>query len=107
MAARFPEIGWRVAAGNASQVTDGAGAMLLAEEGLARRMGWRPRAAVTHFAVMGDDPLLMLTGVIPAARRILDRAGLGIGDTDAFEVNEALPRWCWPGPRRRGPRWTG
>lgn len=90
MAARFPEIGWGVTAGNASQVSDGASALLLMEEGIARRMGFRPRAAVTHFAVVGDDPLLMLTGVIPATRKLLDRAGLAMADIDSFEINEAF-----------------
>ncbi len=90
MAARFPEIDWGVTAGNASQVSDGASALLLMEEGLARRMGLRPRAAVTHFAAVGDDPLLMLTGVIPATRKLLDRAGLAMADVDSFEINEAF-----------------
>jgi acetyl-CoA acetyltransferase family protein len=90
MAARFPEIGWGVTAGNASQVSDGASALLLMEEELARRMGLRPRAAVTHFAAVGDDPLLMLTGVIPATGKLLDRAGLTMADIDSFEINEAF-----------------
>lgn len=89
-AARWPEIGWGVTAGNASQVSDGAAAMLLAEERAALRLGLRPRAAVTHFAVTGDDPVLMLAGVIPATRKLLARAGLGLEDIDACEVNEAF-----------------
>jgi acetyl-CoA acetyltransferase family protein len=87
---RFPEIEWRVTAGNSSQVTDGAAAALLVEESLARRLGLRPRAAVTHFAVTGDDPIMMLTAIIPATRRLLGRAGLGVADIDAWEVNEAF-----------------
>ena len=90
MAARFPEIGWNVTAGNASQVSDGASALLLMAETTARRLGLRPRAAITHFAAVGDDPLLMLTGVIPATARLLARAGLGIDDIDSFEINEAF-----------------
>jgi acetyl-CoA acetyltransferase family protein len=90
MAARFPEIDWGVTAGNASQVSDGASALLLMEEGLARRMGFRARAAVTHFAAVGDDPLLMLTGVIPATRKLLARAGLTVADIDSCEINEAF-----------------
>lgn len=90
IAARFPEIAWNVTAGNASQVSDGAAALLLMEEATARRLGLRPRAAVTHFAVVGDDPLLMLTGVIPATAKLLARAGLAIGDIDSFEINEAF-----------------
>jgi acetyl-CoA acetyltransferase family protein len=90
MAARFPEIGWGVTAGNSSQVSDGASALLLMEEQTARRLGFTPRAAVTHFAAVGDDPLLMLTGVIPATRKLLARAGLSIADIDSFEINEAF-----------------
>jgi acetyl-CoA acetyltransferase family protein len=89
-AARFPEIRWSVTAGNSSQVTDGAAAVLIAEERFARRLGLKPRAAITHFAVVGDDPILMLTAIIPATRRLLARAGLKMADIDAFEVNEAF-----------------
>ena len=56
IAARFPEIRWSVTAGNASQVTDGASATLIAEESVAARLGLKPRAAITHFALAGDDP---------------------------------------------------
>lgn len=90
MAARFPEIRWSVTAGNASQVSDGAAALLICEEQTAVRLGLAPRAAVTHFAVTGDDPLLMLAGVIPATQKLLKRAGLTIDAIDAFEVNEAF-----------------
>lgn len=90
MAARFPEIGWQVTAGNSSQVSDGASAMLIADEATAARLGLTPRAAITHFAVMGDDPIMMLTGVIPTTRKLLARAGLSIDRIDAFEVNEAF-----------------
>ena len=90
MAARYPEIEWSVTAGNASQVTDGASAMLIMEEQLAHSLGLKPRAAITHFAVMGDDPLLMLTAIIPATRKLLKRAGLSIDAVDAYEVNEAF-----------------
>jgi acetyl-CoA acetyltransferase family protein len=90
MAARYPEIHWSVTAGNASQVTDGASAMLIMEEQLAHSLGLNPRAAITHFAVMGDDPLMMLTAIIPATRKLLKRAGLGINAVDAYEVNEAF-----------------
>ncbi len=90
MAARFPEIGWAITAGNSSQLSDGASALLLMEEATARALGLKPRAALTHFAVVGDDPLLMLTGVIPATRRLLAKAGLTIADIDSFEINEAF-----------------
>jgi acetyl-CoA acyltransferase len=90
MAERFPEIRWSVTAGNSSQVTDGAAAVLIAEEATAQRLGLTPRAAVTHFALAGDDPIFMLTAIIPATRKLLDRAGLSIDRIDAFEVNEAF-----------------
>jgi acetyl-CoA acyltransferase len=90
IAARFPEIRWGVTAGTSSQVTDGAAAILIAEESTAVRLGLRPRAAVTHFALAGDDPILMLTAIIPATRKLLGRAGLSIHQIDSFEVNEAF-----------------
>ena len=89
-AARFPEIGWVVTAGNASQVTDGASAMLIASEEAAQRLKRPPRAAITHFAVSGDDPLYMLTGIVPATEKLLARSGRTLADIDCFEVNEAF-----------------
>jgi acetyl-CoA acyltransferase len=88
--ARFPEIRWSVTAGNSSQVTDGAAAALIAEEGFAIRYGLTPRAAITHFAIAGDDPVLMLTAIMPATRKLLKRADLTADRIDAFEVNEAF-----------------
>lgn len=88
--AAYPEFEWSVTAGNASQVSDGAGAVLIVEEAAARRFGLTPRAAITRFAVMGDDPLANLTAIMPATRKLLARAGLGIDTVDAFEVNEAF-----------------
>ena len=87
---KYPQVRWSVTAGNASQVSDGAGAALIMEEGMAQRLGLRPLAAVTHFAVCGDDPIMMLTAVIPATKRLLARSGIGLGQIDAFEVNEAF-----------------
>jgi acetyl-CoA acetyltransferase family protein len=87
---RFPEITWSVTAGNSSQVTDGASAALVMDRGTADRLGLRARAVVRAFSVVGDDPFLMLTGVIPATRRLLERAGLTVADVDTFEVNEAF-----------------
>ena len=89
-AAKYPEIGWLVTAGNSSQVTDGAGAILIAEESVALKMGLVPRARIVNFAVVGDDPIMMLTGPIPATRKLLARARLTVADIDAFEVNEAF-----------------
>jgi acetyl-CoA acyltransferase len=90
VAARFPEIRWSVTAGNASQVTDGASAILIAEESVAVRLGLKPRAAITHFALGGDDPVMMLTAIVPATRKLLRRAGLSLDRIDSFEVNEAF-----------------
>jgi acetyl-CoA acetyltransferase family protein len=87
---RFPELSWSVTAGNSSQITDGASCALIAEEGLAQRLGLKPRAALTHFAVAGDDPVMMLTAIMPATRKLLARSGLRIGDIQACEVNEAF-----------------
>ncbi|MCU1506048.1 MAG: acetyl-CoA acyltransferase [Microbacteriaceae bacterium] len=87
---RFPEIEWRVTAGNSSPLTDGASAVLIMSEEKAAALGLRPRARFVHSAVIGSDPIEMLTGVIPVTRRILDRSGLSIGDFDTYEVNEAF-----------------
>lgn len=87
---RFPQIDWKVTAGNSSPVNDGAAAMLVTSREAAERYGLRPRARVHSFAVAGDDPIMMLTGIIPATRKVLARAGLSIDDIDAFEVNEAF-----------------
>ena len=88
--ARFPEIAWRITAGNASPLTDGASAVLLASADAVARLGLRPRARVHSVAVAGDDPVTMLMGILPATRKVLERSGLAIGDIDAFEVNEAF-----------------
>ena len=90
MAERFPEIEWKVTAGNSSQITDGAAALLLMSEEMAARLGLRPRARIHASSVVGDDPLLMLTGPIPATHKVLARAGLSLSDIDAVEVNEAF-----------------
>ena len=87
---RFPELHWSVTAGNSSQVTDGAAAVLIVEESIAAKLGLRPRAAVTHFALAGGDPIMMLTAIMPATAKLLKRAGLTIDQVDAFEVNEAF-----------------
>jgi len=89
-AARFPEIAWQVTPGNSSPLTDGASAVLIMEERRAVRLGLTPRARFHAMTVVGDDPLLMLTGPIPATRKVLERARLSVADIDAFEVNEAF-----------------
>ncbi len=90
MVQRFPDLGWSIHPGNSSPLTDGASAALIMSESAARRLGLRPRARFHSFAVVGDDPLYMLTGPIPATHRILQRSGLGIAEIDTFEVNEAF-----------------
>ncbi|MFE5174580.1 thiolase family protein [Streptomyces sp. NPDC056634] len=89
-AERFPQIDWSVTAGNASPINDGASAVLITTSENAARLGLRPLARLHSFAVTGSDPLLMLTGVIPATEKVLRRAGLALGDIDLFEVNEAF-----------------
>ena len=89
-AARFPEIDWRITAGTSSPFTDGASASLIMSASRARELGLTPRAVLRAFSVVGDDPLMMLTGPIPATQRVLSRAGLTIDDLDAYEVNEAF-----------------
>ena len=90
LAARFPEIGWSITAGNSSPLTDAASAALIMSESRAHELGLTPRARFHSFAVVGDDPLYMLTGPIPATHRILERSGLSFRDLDAYEVNEAF-----------------
>lgn len=85
-----PEAQWIVTAGGASQISDGASAVLIMEAATAKALGLKPRAALRQFAVVGDDPVLMLSAIIPATQRLLDRSGVTIDDIDAFEVNEAF-----------------
>ncbi|MQY23940.1 thiolase family protein [Nocardia macrotermitis] len=89
-AARFPEIGWNITAANASQINDGSAAVLIMTSEKAAQLGLTPLARLHSFAVAGDDPLLMLTAVIPATRKVLQRSGLQLSDIDLFEVNEAF-----------------
>ncbi len=80
----------RHTAGNSSQVSDGASAVLLMSSEKADRLGLRPRARVVGSVLVGTDPVLMLTGPIPATEKILARAGLGLSDIDVVEINEAF-----------------
>ena len=77
-------------AGNSSGVVDGAAAILWASPEAAQRNGWTPRAKVVAMANVGDDPTLMLNAPVPAARKVLAKAGLSIDDIDIIEVNEAF-----------------
>jgi acetyl-CoA acyltransferase len=90
LAARFPELHWKITAGNSSQLTDGAAALLVMSEERAAALGLTPRARVVASAVTGDDPLMMLTGPIPATHKLLDRSGMSIDQMAAVEVNEAF-----------------
>jgi acetyl-CoA acyltransferase len=90
MAARFPEIGWHITAGNSSQLTDGAAAVLIMSEERAAQLGLTPRARFHSFGLAGDDPINMLTGPIPATEKVLKRSGLALDDIDHYEVNEAF-----------------
>lgn len=87
---RFPELDFAITAGNSSQITDGASAMLITSRATADRLGLRPRARFHAFRQVGDDPMLMLTGVIPATHQVLERSGMSLSDIDLFEVNEAF-----------------
>lgn len=79
-----------VTAANASQISDGAAAVLLADRAWAEAEGLRPRARFLARVAVGDDPTLQLTGVIPATRLALQRAGLTLADLDWIEINEAF-----------------
>jgi acetyl-CoA acyltransferase len=87
---RPEEEGGRVTAGNSSQITDGAAAILIMSEERAAALGLTPRARFVNFALAGADPRLMLTAPIPATHRVLERAGMSIDDMDLVEINEAF-----------------
>ena len=82
--------GGKVTAGNSSQITDGASAVLIMSEEKARELGYTPRARFHAFALAGVDPVTMLTGPIPATAKILERSGLTMDDIDLVEINEAF-----------------
>ena len=77
-------------AGNASQISDGAGALLITTSEYAAKQGWSPMARIYTSVVAADDPVMMLSGPIPATAKALARSGLSIGDIGAFEINEAF-----------------
>jgi acetyl-CoA acyltransferase len=77
-------------AGNSSQITDGAAAVLVTTPEKAEELGLTPRARFTSFALAGTDPITMLTGPIPATKKALEKAGLTLADIDAVEINEAF-----------------
>ena len=87
---RPEEEGGRVTAGNSSQITDGASAMLIMSEAKAKALGLKPRARFVNFSLAADDPRLMLTAPIPATHKVLERAGMKIDQIDLIEINEAF-----------------
>ena len=87
---RSEEDGGRVTAGNSSQITDGASAMLIMSEEKCRALGLTPRARFVDFSLAGADPRFMLTAPIPATQKVLQRAGMNIDQMDLVEINEAF-----------------
>jgi acetyl-CoA C-acetyltransferase len=77
-------------AGNSSGVVDGAAALLMCSPAYAKKQGWKPRGRIVAMANMGDCPTLMLNAPVPAARKVLQKAGLTLDDIDLFEINEAF-----------------
>lgn len=93
-----PDLAPDITPGNSSQMSDGAAAMLIADRATAERLGLPVRARFTHFAVGGDDAVLVLSAPNPVTRKLLDRTGLNVEDFDAIECNEAFAaialRWA-------------
>jgi acetyl-CoA acetyltransferase family protein len=85
----FKEDG-KITAGNSSQISDGAAAVLLMERGKAESLGLKPRAKIVDQTTVGVDPVIMLTGPIPATKKLLDRNGMKMDDIDLVEINEAF-----------------
>ncbi len=90
VAQRYPELPWVVTAGNSSQISDGAAALLITTPEKAAQLGLTPRWRFTTFALAATDPVTMLTGPIPATHTALAKAGMAADDIDHFEVNEAF-----------------
>jgi acetyl-CoA acyltransferase len=86
----FRQENGRITAGNSSQITDGASGVLIMSEEKATALGLTPRARFHSFAVVGSDPITMLTGPIPATRAVLEKAKLTLDDMDVIEINEAF-----------------
>lgn len=77
-------------AGNSSQISDGAGALLIGNKEIGQELGLKARAKIKSFAIVGSDPTIMLTGPVPATQKVLKKAGMTINDIDIFEINEAF-----------------
>jgi acetyl-CoA acyltransferase len=95
-----------VTAGNASQISDGSAALMITTTETARRLGCTPLARLHTFTVVGDDPVIMLTGPIPATARALAKSGLSISDIGVFEINEAFAAvpMAWLAETRADPK---
>jgi acetyl-CoA acyltransferase len=98
-----PTLAPDITAGNASQMSDGASAMLIADAATAERLGLPVRARFVHFAVLADDPVLVLSAPNPVTRKLLDRSGMKIDDFDAIECNEAFAAIALMWAREFGP----
>ncbi len=85
-----PDTAPDITAGNSSQMTDGASAMIIADRAVAERLGLSPRARLVHFALAAEDPVLVLSAPNPVTRKLLARTGMTIDDFDAVECNEAF-----------------
>jgi acetyl-CoA acyltransferase len=106
-----PDTAPDITAGNSSQMTDGAAAMLVCERSVAERLGLPIRARLRHFAVAADDATLVLSAPVPVTHKLLARSGMSIDDFDAIECNEAFAaialmwsRAFHPDPDRYNPR---
>ena len=94
-----------ITAGNSSQISDGAAAVLIMDRETAERLGLRPRARFVSFSLAGDNPILMLTGPIPATFKVLKRAGLTLEQIDLVEINEAFASVVLAWQRETGADW--
>jgi acetyl-CoA acetyltransferase family protein len=94
-----------ITAGNSSQISDGAAAVLIMDRETAERLGLRPRARFVSFSLAGDNPILMLTGPIPATFKVLKRAGLTLEQIDLVEINEAFASVVLAWQREIGADW--
>jgi acetyl-CoA acyltransferase len=106
-----PDTAPDITAGNSSQTTDGAAAMLIAERGVAEKLGLPIRARLLHFAVVAEDATLVLSAPVPVTHKLLERSGMSVDDFDAIECNEAFAaialmwsRAFHPDPDKYNPR---
>ena len=102
----FKEDG-KITAGNSSQVSDGAAGVLLMAREKADALGLKPRARIYDQTTVGVDPVIMLTGPIPATQKLLERNGMTMDDIDLVEINEAFASVVVAWQRELSPTWTG